>query len=132
MQPLIQRAALGALIAAALVACGGSTATSPSPSALPTGTASAIEVTLADFKITPSELTSGASVAIDVTSDGPTPHNLTIRDGADEVVAATDDLSTGESDRIEVELAPGEYTIFCALAGHESLGMRGTLSVATE
>jgi len=25
---------------------------------------------------------------------------------------------------------PGEYTIFCSLAGHESLGMSGTLTVS--
>jgi len=39
------------------------------------------------------------------------------------------DLSTGESETISAELEPGEYTIFCSLAGHESLGMRGSLTV---
>ena len=102
------------------------------PAAAPTpgATATPLAVALADFYIEPSSPTvSGPRVLIDVSSAGPTPHNLTIRDSADAVVLATRDLRAGEVDRLEAELPPGEYTIFCALAGHESLGMRGTLTV---
>jgi uncharacterized cupredoxin-like copper-binding protein len=35
-------------------------------------------------------------------------------------------LSPGAGEAIAVELEPGTYTIFCSLAGHESLGMSGT------
>ncbi len=129
MNKFLKQAALGGVIALALAACGGSTSITSSPSSAP---AEAIEVTLSDFKITPSSLTSGSAVSIAVTSDGPTPHNLTIRDAADAVVAATADLSTGGTETIEADLDAGEYTIFCSLAGHESLGMRGTLTVAAQ
>ena len=68
-------------------------------------------------------------MTISVTNDGPTPHNLTVRDVDGTVLAGTDDLSVGSGEAITAELEPGEYTIFCALAGHESLGMSGTLTV---
>ena len=60
---------------------------------------------------------------------GPTPHNLTVRDEAGEVVMATADLSVDGTESITAELEPGEYTTFCSLEGHESLGMVGTLTV---
>jgi plastocyanin len=60
---------------------------------------------------------------------GPTPHNLSVRDANGTVLMATDDLSPTESETISAELEPGEYVIFCSLAGHESLGMSGTLVV---
>jgi plastocyanin len=72
---------------------------------------------------------SGPTVTIEAVNDGPTPHNFTVRDAAGEIVMGTRDLSTGESETISAELQPGDYTIFCSLAGHESLGMSGTLTV---
>ena len=92
--------------------------------------ADALTVNLMDFMIDPSDLeATGPTVTFEVTSDGPTPHNLTVRDANDEVVMATADLSTGDSETITAELEPGEYAIFCSLGGHESLGMSGTLTV---
>lgn len=116
-----------------LVACSAPAADEPSTSEAATATAraaDALAVSVADFMIDPSDLeAAGPTVTIEVTNDGPTPHNLTIRNDADEVVAATADLSAGESETLSAELEPGTYTIFCSLAGHESLGMSGTLTV---
>ncbi|CAN5253902.1 hypothetical protein BH23CHL9_BH23CHL9_08050 [soil metagenome] len=93
--------------------------------------ADALTVTVSDFMIDPSDLeVAGTTVTIDVVNDGPTPHNLSVRDADGEVVMATEDLSTDETETISAELEPGEYTIFCSLAGHESLGMSGTLNVS--
>ena len=115
---------LSALLLLGLVACS-----SPAPSASQTPEAG-LAVSLADFMIDPTEAEiTGPTVTISVTSDGPTPHNLTVRDVAGDVVMGTEDLSVGDSETITAELEPGEYTIFCALAGHESLGMSGTLTV---
>ena len=87
---------------------------------------------LADFMLDPADLTAtGPTVTIGVTNAGPTPHNLSIRGAGDEVLAATPDLSRGDAETLTVDLEPGTYTIFCGLPGHESLGMRGTLTVAT-
>lgn len=111
-----------------LVACSGPAASaSQNPDEPP---AAGLEIGLADFMIDPTDAEiAGPTVTISVTSDGPTPHNLTVRDAAGNVIMGTEDLSTGDSETISAELEPGEYTIFCALAGHESLGMSGTLTV---
>ncbi len=106
-------------------ACAGPTAT-PSPQA----TSVPLAIELADFEIRPEQAsTSAGPLVISVTSAGPTPHNLTIRDATDAVVAASDELSTGESGVLEADLVAGDYTMFCALPGHESLGMSATLTV---
>jgi uncharacterized cupredoxin-like copper-binding protein len=82
-----------------------------------------------DFKITPSTTTVAGNVEFDVHSDGPTPHNFTIRDASNNVVLHSKDLRAGESDTVSGQLTPGTYTFFCAFPGHESLGMHGTLTV---
>ena len=85
---------------------------------------------LADFMLDPADLTAGGpTVTIEVTNAGPTPHNLSIRGAGDQILAATPDLSRGDAETLTVDLEPGTYTIFCGLPGHESLGMRGTLTV---
>lgn len=120
---------LGVALLLVLAACSTPTATDAPTSDAPV--AETLPVNLSDFMIDPSDLeVAGPTVTIDVTSDGPTPHNLTVRDSAGEVVmATTEDLSTGDAETISADLVSGEYTIFCALAGHESLGMSGTLTV---
>jgi len=91
----------------------------------------ALTVTVSDFMIDPSDLeVAGTTVTIDVVNDGPTPHNLSVRDADGEVVMATADLSREGTETITAELESGEYTIFCSLGGHESLGMSGTLTVS--
>lgn len=93
--------------------------------------ADSLTVSVSDFMIEPSDLVvEGTTVTIDVVNEGPTPHNFSVRDANGEVLMATADLSTGETETITADLEPGEYTIFCSLGGHESLGMSGTLTVA--
>ena len=114
-----------------LVACSSAAESDAPASADAPAPADSLAVCVADFMIDPSGLEiEGTTVTIDVTNDGPTPHNLTIRDADGEVLLATEDLSVGEMETITGELEPGEYTIFCSLAGHESLGMSGTLTVS--
>ena len=38
-------------------------------------------------------------------------------------------LSVGDEATGTVELTPGTYTLFCDLPGHESAGMKATLTV---
>ena len=111
-----------------LVACSAPDASGSPAAEMPP--VDALAVSVLDFMIDPADLeVAGPTVTIAVTNDGPTPHNLTVRDAAGEVVTGTDDLGVGESETISGELEPGDYTIFCSLAGHESLGMSGTLTV---
>jgi plastocyanin len=109
----------------------------PMPSAIasvPPGAspAVAIPVTLADFTVTPADLVvSGTTVSFDVVNDGPTPHNLAIRDAAGTLLGTTPDLSQGERATLTLTLpGPGDYVTFCSLPGHESLGLKGTLTVS--
>jgi plastocyanin len=116
----MNRLAVAFLICATLAGCAGAGSATYAP----------LSATLRDFKIEPSQLSAGTPLTIAVTSNGPTPHNFTIRDSAGTVIVASTDLRTGETDTVEVPgLAPGEYTFFCSFAGHESLGMRGTFTV---
>ena len=115
---------LTVLILLGLVACSA-----PASSGSQTPEAG-LAVSVADFMIDPAEAEIvGPTITISVTNDGPTPHNLTVRDAAGAVVMGTEDLSVGDSETITAELEPGDYTIFCALPGHESLGMSGPLTV---
>jgi uncharacterized cupredoxin-like copper-binding protein len=116
------------LLLIGLAACSTFTA-SDAPTESGTS-AETLNVNLADFMIQPSDVeVAGATVTIAVTNDGPTPHNLTVRNEDGDVLMGTPDLSAGDSDTISGQLEPGTYTLFCALAGHESLGMSATLTV---
>ena len=129
-----------ALAALALVGCGSpasSPANSPAPAssasaaAAPADTGIAVGVTLSDFKLSPGTLSAKAgAVEFDVKNDGPTPHNLTIKDSTGKVVGATKNLSPGENAKLTITLAAGAYTAICSLPGHESLGMKDVLTVS--
>src|SRR5918993_4277191 len=113
------RVLLPILFALIAVACAGPAATpTPAPRTPPTPsspTPAPLSVELSDFKIDPVQLEATAGVVVlSVTSSGPTPHNLTVRDQGDAVVLASDDLSAGEADVVEGALAPGQYELFCS------------------
>ena len=102
-------------------ASAGSVSTAPS---------NATAVIVKDFKIEPVDIkVQGKTVSLAVTNQGPTIHNVTIRDASGTVIVATKDLKPGESETISATLAPGSYILFCSLPGHESLGTKGTLEV---
>ena len=111
-------------------------ASSAPSAAASTGSAStapsnATAVIVKDFKIEPADIkVQGKTVSLAVTNQGPTIHNVTIRDASGTVIVATKDLKTGESETISATLAPGSYILFCSLPGHESLGTKGTLEVS--
>ena len=145
MKPL----AASALLVLVVAACGSSGATSvpngsrstaaaSAPAGATTGSASAdgsamatnaTPVTERDFKFDTPDLAVTGAVALAVTNAGPTVHNLTIRDTSGKVLGATGDLKPAASETLSVDLPAGKYTIFCSLPGHESLGLKGTLTV---
>jgi len=86
-------------------------------------------ITMSDFAFDPipAEVKTGTDLTVD--NDGPSPHNLTIRDGSEEL-AATDDIDEGESTDLEIDLDQGGYEMVCTIPGHEEAGMVGEFIVA--
>ena len=138
MNPLKTLAA-GTVLVLAVAACGSSAATSSPtgasttrPASAPpasTAPANATPITVRDFKFDTPDVTVTGTVMLAVTNAGPTIHDLTIRDGAGKILGETADLKPSTSETLTVDLPAGAYTIFCAVPGHESLGIKGTLTV---
>ena len=102
-----------------------------SDGAASTAPSNSTAVIVRDFKIEPADIkVQGKTVSLAVTNQGPTIHNVAIRDASGAVIVTTRDLKTGESETISGTLAPGSYILFCSLPGHESLGTKGTLEVS--
>ncbi len=112
---------------------GSTTAPSESAGAVASPAASAAAdatpVIVRDFSLDPADLSVQGPVALEVSNEGPTVHNVSIRDGSGTFVDATADLKTGEADTLTVTIPAGTYTLYCSLPGHESLGIKGTLTV---
>ena len=131
--------AAGTLLVFAVAACGGaSTSAPPNAASVPpvsSPAASAMTndakaITVRDFKFDTPDVTVKGLVSLAVTNAGPTIHDLTIRDDAGKILGETEDLKAGTSETLTVDLPAGKYTIFCSVPGHESLGIKGTLTVA--
>ena len=143
MKTRIKTLVATSLLALAVVACGGSgttpaptaAAASPAPastspaSAAPSAATQATAVIVKDFTLDPLDVAVAGTVSLAVTNAGPTVHNVAIRDDAGSVLGTTADLREGEAETLTVDLPAGTYVLFCSLPGHESLGIKGTLTV---
>jgi FtsP/CotA-like multicopper oxidase with cupredoxin domain len=110
-------------VAALLVA---SIANDNGTSASAGGGATVVTVHLSEFKIEPNEITVANGGTLQVMNMGTVAHNLTIN-GTE---LKTPDINAGESSALALTgLAPGDYTVICSIAGHESAGMKAELTV---
>ncbi|MCU1486714.1 MAG: putative multicopper oxidase [Actinomycetia bacterium] len=86
----------------------------------------AVEVALSEFTIDPAMPSVAVGGALKVTNKGSVAHNLAVQ-GTD---LKTPDVAAGASVTLDVSsLAVGEYTIICAVPGHEGSGMTGMLHI---
>jgi high-affinity iron transporter len=124
-------------LAIVLAACGGSAAGSPaagSPAA--TGAAGSpaagvIKVAASEYKFEPATIAAKAgSVTFEVTNAGTEEHEFEIFKG-ETVVDEIEGLVPGLTRQLTVTLDPGEYTYVCKLAAHDTLGMKGALTVGS-
>ncbi len=91
------------------------------------GAASELSVELSEFAITPTDLEVAAGGSLAVANTGAIDHNLKVKD----TDVATADLAGGESETLDLaSLEAGTYDIWCDIAGHETAGMTGTLTIA--
>ncbi|MEL7206977.1 MAG: sulfocyanin-like copper-binding protein, partial [Actinomycetota bacterium] len=87
--------------------------------------AAPVEVSLSEYSID-GDLEVGQGGTLAVSNDGTEAHDLSVR-GTD---LATPQLAAGESAQLGLaQLEPGEYEVFCTIAGHADSGMVAPLSV---
>jgi plastocyanin len=116
----------GAVAAIALLAaCGGGGGGS---SGQPAGS---IKVTLTEFSFNPSTISvPSGKVVFYLVNAGSVSHDMIITDGSNHKVAGSELVSAGDSMVLTVDnIAAGTYTYVCDQPGHESSGMKGTLTV---
>jgi len=119
----MRAAAVAMVMVALLAACGGgSGGTQP---------AGSTQVTLSEYKFAPSSITvQHGKVIFWLVNSGNVAHDMAMRDGSNNRIATSDLISAGDSKEFDVnDIAAGTYTIFCTQQGHESSGMKGTLTV---
>jgi plastocyanin len=120
----VKRALAISLVAIALVAaCGGG-----GGAAQPSGS---IKVTLTEYKFDPSSISApSGKVVFFLVNGGSVAHDMIIRDSSNNRLAGSELISAGDSFVFTVDnIAAGTYTIFCDQPGHESSGMKGTLTI---
>ena len=69
-------------------------------------------------------------VTFELRNSGEDPHDLVVsREGSHEPLASFGELTSGLVATRRVDLGPGRYYLWCALDGHEAVGMKATLRV---
>ncbi|NLD77139.1 MAG: multicopper oxidase domain-containing protein [Acidimicrobiales bacterium] len=110
----------------ALLMVGVVAATRPDGGGSSAVAAGPVPVTLTEFAISPNRVVVTQGGSLSITNSGSQAHNVAITD----TPLVTSDLSGGQTETLDVSsLEPGEYEIFCAVAGHLEAGMVGTLVV---
>ena len=121
----MKRALASSLVAIALLAaCGGGGNGGSQP-------AGSFKVTMTEYKFDPSTVNaSSGKVVFFLVNGGSIAHDLIIRDSNNHRVAGSELISAGDTSVFTVDnIAAGTYTYFCDQPGHESSGMKGTLTI---
>lgn len=122
------RYALIPIAVLALAGCGGGDdSTGGTTTSADTGTP--VTVSLVDFALEPKtvQLDAPGTYTFKVTNDGQAQHALELEGNG--IEEETDTLGPGDSGEVTVELAAGEYELYCPIDGHRANGMEGTLVV---
>ena len=123
------RAVLALVGALALAGCGSSAESSaPVPSGPPV---SELRIGLLEYRLALSAGTlQPGPVTVTITNAGSTGHDVRLRQG-DEVLGASEVLSPGGKQVLELDVAPGKpVALDCTVGGHAEAGMHATLAVA--
>jgi uncharacterized cupredoxin-like copper-binding protein len=92
-----------------------------------------ITVTLSDFKIDmPMQLKAGQT-RFNVSNTGKTEHSFELEGKSGDADRKNDrlvaNLDPGASTHLDVDLQPGEYTVYCPVGNHADRGMKHTVTV---
>ena len=93
------------------------------------GGGNTVDISETDFALDPSEVTvKEGEATFNVTNDGQTLHNLEIEgNGVEETLPQ--DLGPGDSGSLKLDLAAGDYEMYCPVGDHREQGMEGTVTV---
>jgi uncharacterized cupredoxin-like copper-binding protein len=87
-----------------------------------------VEVSLVDGAIEMSEQIAAGSITFNVTNNGTEEHGFEIEgEGVEEEIEGN--LQPGDSASLTVDLAAGEYRVYCPVGDHAEMGMELTLTV---
>lgn len=86
------------------------------------GGGGATTLTMVDNAFQPSSLTVSSGSDLELSNEGQTIHNLSI-EGTD----LSEDVETGQSTTVTIDVDPGDYTMFCEY--HRSAGMEGVVTI---
>lgn len=126
-QTLLTRFAVAVSVFALLIAAVAASGERGGSADGATVDAGPVALSLTEFALAPAAITVPKGGSIAITNDGTMDHNVAVTDTPVKVR----DLKAGESATLDVSaLAPGQYEIFCAIAGHKDAGMTGTLIVS--
>lgn len=116
--------AAGLIAIALLAACGGGGGGGSQP-------AGSLKVTMTEYKFDPGTLTANSGkVVFFLVNGGSIAHDMIIRDSNNNRIAGSELVSAGDSFVFTVDnISAGTYTFFCDQPGHESSGMKGTLTI---
>lgn len=91
--------------------------------------AGCVTVLLSEFEITMAAAVPAGEITFVATNvgEGP-PHNLEI-EGEDFEAVIAENLQSGQSGTLSVELEPGTYTVYCPVGQHRDRGMELELTV---
>jgi hypothetical protein len=110
----------------------GATAT-PTPAPLPTRTSVRLDDTSEPWTLAPERDALGAGrITFTAYNRGMDDHELSVDSPSRTVHYATIEVPAGSTDdppHVTVDLAPGQYVLFCGLPGHEQAGMISTITV---
>jgi uncharacterized cupredoxin-like copper-binding protein len=135
MQRSLRTILLAAVVTAPLLAaCGDDDDTASTTTAATTqdtgaGATSSLSVHgTNDLKFVPATYEAQAGeVEFTLVNDGSIEHTLLIKGVGDFKLGVA---GSGDTDQGSVELEPGEYTLYCDVAGHEAAGMVAELTVS--
>ena len=90
--------------------------------------AGAVQVSLSEFAITPASISAPLNGKLTVTNAGTAVHNFNVQGTS----VHTKDLQPGDTATVDLKgLKAGSYTAFCAISGHQQLGMQATLVIGS-